>query len=113
MIILIILLWQPRAVRVRRAAEAASAASQVHHRPTVGQSQVSQETQIHVNRCSHICDYVIHGRPLIELNARPILSAEEFVTAESIVTKFSAAGGVGEQALQVVDKNQASRWRSS
>ena len=113
MIILIILLWQPRAVRVRRAAEAAFAATQVHHRPTVGQSQVSQETQIHVIRCSHICDYVIHGQPLIELNARPILSAEEFVTAESIVTKFSAAGGVGEQALQVVDKNQASRWRSS
>ena len=62
----------------------------------------------------HICDYEIHGQPLIELNARPILSAEEFVTAESIVTKFAAAGGVGEQALQVVvDKNQASRWRSS
>ena len=50
-----------------------------------------------------------NGQPLIELNARPILSAEEFVTAESIVTKFAAAGGVGEQALQVVvDKNQAS-----
>ena len=61
----------------------------------------------------HIRDYVIHGQPLIEVNARPILSAEEFVTAESIVTKFAAAGGVGEQALQVVDKNQASRWRSS
>ena len=62
----------------------------------------------------HIRDYVVHGQPLIELNTRPILSAEEFVTAESIVTKFSAAAGVGEQALQVVvDKNQASRWRSS
>ena len=44
----------------------------------------------------HIRDYVVHGQPLIELNTRPILSAEEFVTAESIVTKFAAAGGVGE-----------------
>merc|ERR1712223_440976 len=40
-------------------------------------------------------------------NLKPILSAEEFVTAESIVTKFSAAGGVGEQALQVLEKRRA------
>jgi len=40
-------------------------------------------------------------------NLKPILSAEEFVTAESIVTKFSAAGGVGEQALQVLEKQRA------
>ena len=35
------------------------------------------------------------------INPRPILSAEEYANAETTIGKFSAPGGVGEQALQV------------
>ena len=43
------------------------------------------------------------------LNRRPILTAEEYATAESTVGKFSAPGGVGEQALQVGGLKQGAK----
>jgi len=39
-------------------------------------------------------------------NLKPILSAEEYANAETTIGKFSAPGGVGEQALQVLEKRR-------